>query len=64
MEQGEHLPSSEVWGKSEADKKTVLLFDGRQTNFKLKNCIPETVQAKDAPSFLQLMKAKKEPDRM
>lgn len=56
---GEHLPSSEVWGKSEADKKTVLLFDGRQTNFKLKNCIPETVQAKDAPSFLQLMKAKK-----
>lgn len=56
---GEHLPSPEVWGKSEADKKTVLLFDGRQTNFKLKNCIPETVQAKDAPSFLQLMKAKK-----
>lgn len=56
---GEHLPSSEAWGKSEADKKTVLLFDGRQTNFKLKNCIPETVQAKDAPSFLQLMKAKK-----
>lgn len=56
---GEHLPSSEIWGKSEADKKTVLLFDGRQTNFKLKNCIPETVQAKDAPSFLQLMKAKK-----
>lgn len=36
-----------------------MLFDGRQTNFKLKNCIPETVQAKDAPSFLQLMKAKK-----
>lgn len=56
---GEHLPFSELWGKSEADKKTVLLFDGRQTNFKLKNCIPETVQAKDAPSFLQLMKAKK-----
>ncbi len=56
---GEHLPFSEVWGKSEADKKAVLLFDGRQTNFKLKNCIPETVQAKDAPSFLQLMKAKK-----